>query len=195
MTGETSGLGRIEVDELTLDPIETAARLRCPPDSVALLPSCLDELKETILCRYTFCRRSIARPREGILDLGFGQITSRALTKNLTGCEEAFLFALTLGHGVDRLLRRLSLTSPARHFVTDALASSLTETACDLAEERLLSALPHRPRFSPGYGDLSLHIQPDVLTVLDAERRLGITLSHSLLMSPSKSVTAIVGIL
>ncbi|MBR3258643.1 MAG: vitamin B12 dependent methionine synthase, partial [Eggerthellaceae bacterium] len=46
----------------------------------------------------------------------------------------------------------------------------------------------------PGYGDLPLEVQPDLLGLLDASRRLGITLSDSLLMSPTKSVTAIVGL-
>lgn len=187
-------IGSLESDALTLDPIETAARLRCPPDSVALLPECLDELRCVIRCRYAFRRLRIDRPKEGVLDLGFGGITSSALAKNLRGCEEAFVFALTLGHEVDRLLQRLSLISPTKHFVTDALASSLAETACDIAEERICLSLSHRPRFSPGYGDLPLALQPALLATLDAERNLGITLSDALLMSPSKSITAIMGI-
>lgn len=187
-------IGSIEADTLTLDPIETAARLRCPPDSVSLLPDCLTELRCVIRCRYAFRRLKITRPKESMLDLGFGSITSRALEKNLCGCEEAFVFTLTLGHEVDRLLQRLSLTSPAKHFVTDALASSLAETACDLAEKRICLSLPHRPRFSPGYADLPLTLQPALLATLDAERSLGITLSDALLMSPSKSITAIMGI-
>ena len=49
-------------------------------------------------------------------------------------------------------------------------------------------------RFSPGYGDLPIEVQKDFLPLLDAERRLGITLSESCLMAPSKSVTAIIGV-
>jgi cobalamin-dependent methionine synthase I len=51
-----------------------------------------------------------------------------------------------------------------------------------------------RPRFSPGYGDLSLSVQSDLLNVLDARRNIGLTLSDSLMMIPQKSVTAIVGL-
>ena len=49
-------------------------------------------------------------------------------------------------------------------------------------------------RYSPGYGDLPLSVQPALLDALDAGRRLGVTLTESLLMVPMKSVTAVVGI-
>ena len=49
-------------------------------------------------------------------------------------------------------------------------------------------------RFSPGYGDVPLSLQRDVLAVLDAQRKLGITLSDTFFMTPCKSVTAFVGI-
>ena len=43
-------------------------------------------------------------------------------------------------------------------------------------------------------GDLPITVQPDLLKILDAEKRLGITLNASYMMSPSKSVTAVIGI-
>lgn len=51
-----------------------------------------------------------------------------------------------------------------------------------------------RPRFSPGYGDLPLSAQREIFAVLDCGKRIGLMLNDSLLMSPSKSVTAFVGI-
>ena len=51
-----------------------------------------------------------------------------------------------------------------------------------------------RTRVSPGYGDISLTMQKDIFAILDCERKIGITLNEDLLMSPSKSVTAIAGI-
>ena len=51
------------------------------------------------------------------------------------------------------------------------------------------------PRFSPGYGDLPLDIQRSVFRFLEPEIKIGLTLSESLIMCPSKSVTAFVGIL
>ncbi len=187
--------GVIEAEQLTCDPREAARRLGCPPEAVVLADACFAELREALRCRYAFCRLPIHRPREGVLDLGFGELSSRDLAKNLAPCHEAFLIAVTLGAEVDRLLLRLSRLSPARHFVTDALASALAESACDRAEAAITDGLPCRPRFSPGYGDLLLSVQPAVLERLNAGRLLGITLNRAHLMAPAKSITCLVGIL
>ena len=50
-----------------------------------------------------------------------------------------------------------------------------------------------KPRFSPGYGDLSLEVQKEIFSLLDCPRKIGVSLGDSLLMTPSKSVTAIIG--
>jgi cobalamin-dependent methionine synthase I len=79
-----------------------------------------------------------------------------------------------------------------------ALGSERVESLCDAFEgylkERLGEGIALRPRFSPGYGDLSLEFQREVFTLLDCPRSLGISLSESLLMTPEKSVTALIGI-
>ena len=49
-------------------------------------------------------------------------------------------------------------------------------------------------RFSPGYGDFDLKYQKDILEYLDANKKIGISLTDSLMMIPTKSITAIIGI-
>ena len=51
-----------------------------------------------------------------------------------------------------------------------------------------------RPRVSPGYGDIPLSMQKEIFSALDCSRKIGLSLNASLLMTPTKSVTAIVGI-
>ena len=51
-----------------------------------------------------------------------------------------------------------------------------------------------RRRFSPGYGDLPLEMQREVCAVLNMPKEIGVSLTDTLLMTPSKSVTAIVGV-
>ena len=60
-------------------------------------------------------------------------------------------------------------------------------------EEAVAKGMSLRPRFSPGYGDLPLTVQKEFMTLLDCAHLIGINLNESLLMSPSKSVTAIIG--
>ena len=52
----------------------------------------------------------------------------------------------------------------------------------------------HTFRFSPGYADFPLEVQPKLLEILDAPRRIGLTVSPSLLLIPTKSVTCILGV-
>lgn len=172
---------------------ELRARLGCPIETVALIPKCLNELKKCVSIRCVSRHAEIVRTENGI-DLGFGEIHSKNLIKNLGQCNRAVIFAVTLGGGVDRLLIKLGKIMPSEQFVTDAIASALAESACDEAEKVIFESTPHAPRFSPGYGDLTLEIQKPLLSFLDAERTLGITLSPSLLMTPTKSITAIAGI-
>lgn len=49
-------------------------------------------------------------------------------------------------------------------------------------------------RYSPGYGDLPLEVQNSFLRALDAQKKIGLTVSRNNLLFPRKSVTAIIGI-
>ncbi len=129
-------------------------------------------------------------------ELCFGafSLTSRDLAKCLSGCKKALIFAATIGIGLDRLIMKYSRLSPSRALILQAIGAERIETLCDEFEKELSKEFVTRPRFSPGYGDLSLDVQRDIFKILDAPRRIGISLNESLSMSPTKSVTAIIGI-
>ena len=121
---------------------------------------------------------------------------SRSLAEALGGARRALLLATTVGAGLDRLLLRYGRLSPARALLLQAIGAERIEALLGALTPELEATYGRLTRrFSPGYGDLPLALQRDLLPLLEAERRLGITLSDTLLMSPSKSVTAIVGIL
>ena len=126
-------------------------------------------------------------------------LTSANLTKNLAGCEEVLFYAATLGVGVDRLLNRNLKLHIAKAAVIQAAAAAYIEECIDrelseLSESLAKEGMYLRPRFSPGYGDLSLTVQGEFLQVLEAAKRIGLTLSEGGIMLPEKSVTAIIGI-
>ena len=151
-------------------------------------------LRQAMACRACFTQVAIER-REGQILLGELAADSRALWKNLASCEQAFLFAATLGSGVDRAIARAERRSSAAGVVMDALASAAIESVCDrLCAELASGTAGVEPRFSPGYGDLPLSFQRELMARLDASRRIGLTLTDSMMMAPTKSVTAIMGI-
>lgn len=137
-------------------------------------------------------------PGPGDLRIGPLAVRSCALARTLRGCRHAFLFCATLGAGVDALLRRYSQTSGADALMAQAVATAAVEAWCDECQAKLLAepavaGESLRPRFSPGYGDLPLETQRPLLQVLDSARRAGIVLTETLLMVPSKSVSAVIG--
>ena len=127
------------------------------------------------------------------------RLEGRDIAQHLHDASEVVLVAATLGVEVDRELRRLSLTDPLGQVVFDAAATACIERLVDEVEAGIRTDAAERGlycswRFSPGYGDLPLSVQPSLLAALNATRRLGITLTPSNLMVPTKSVTAVVGL-
>ena len=123
--------------------------------------------------------------------------TGKSITNHLKGCTRAILLAATLSAEADKLIRQAAVTDMAESLAIDCLCSAAIEQVCNTAEEEIFSRIdaPYRTwRFSPGYGDLPITLQRDILLALNAQRRIGLTVTESMLMIPSKSVTAIIGI-
>lgn len=123
-------------------------------------------------------------------------ISSRDLAAALRGCDRAVVFAATLGVELDRLIGKYGHISPARALMLDAIGTERIEALCDTFCEYIQNKLNQKvtERFSVGYGDAPLTAQKDIFSLLDCPRRIGLTLNKSLIMSPSKSVSAIVGV-
>lgn len=172
--------------------------LGCDEQTEALLEDCLREALP--LLTYGVCYAVFPLAKTGDeLDLGFARTSSAALGRCLADCDEVVVFAATVGLELDRLLTRYGRLSPAKALLLDAVGTERAESLCDvfcadLAAWAAAEGKEITRRFSPGYGDLPLNLQRDIFRVLEPSRRIGLTLNDSLLMSPSKSVTALVGL-
>lgn len=136
---------------------------------------------------------------EGSLYLGELKITSRNLAKNLKGCDKAILFGATLGTETDTLIRRATVTDMAEAVILQACAAALLEEYCDVCQEKLAVEQEKkgrylRPRFSPGYGDFSIEYQKEIMEMLDCAKKIGLTMTDGYMMTPTKSVTAVIGL-
>ena len=79
------------------------------------------------------------------------------------------------------------------------LGAERVESLCDAFDEEVKAVCKEhgketRFRYSPGYGDWPLEVQRRLFELLDAPRKVGVSLTDSLLMVPSKSVSAIIGV-
>jgi hypothetical protein len=164
-------------------------------ESIAL--ECIADAEKVLSYRVCYSVVNVSVNGEEV-DMEFTRVHSKDLAKNLSGCNKAVVFAATVGIGIDRLISKYVRVSPSRAFCFQAVGSERVETLCDefeneVKKELLRPEMFSRPRFSPGYGDLSLEIQKEIFALLDCPRKIGVSLGDSLLMTPSKSVTAIMG--
>ena len=169
-----------------------------PPADESTLPveDCLEKVLLSARPKAVWRAYPLTR-EEGMLHLGFAQTGSKSLSAHLKGCHATLLVACTAGFETDIAIARAAALSPLHALMTHAAGTALVEAVADrvcldLKEEFPFDTLT--TRFSPGYGDLPLTMQQDIFRALEMEKTLGITLNQSCLMTPSKSVTAIIGL-
>lgn len=160
----------------------------------ALVKEALADIRDMLSYRVCYCELSVDVTGD-VCDFGVFKAHSQKLSKNLLGCGRAVLFAATVGYEIDRKILKYSRISPSLSLAYQAIGSERVEALCDTFQSEIAEHVGSvRPRFSAGYGDLSLELQREIFRTLEPQRHLGIFLNESLLMSPSKSVTAFMGI-
>ena len=125
--------------------------------------------------------------------LPFMETESELLSSYLKNGSRAIFFACTIGSEIDRLILKYSKLSPSKALMLQAIGAERIESLADSLESELKKRyVLTKPRISPGYGDWSIASQKDILNALNASKLLGMSLSASMLMSPTKSITAVV---
>lgn len=159
------------------------AGLKGEPDAQlqALLHTVISDLDGKL--SYRVCYRKMTK-----LPFGFA---SKDLEKSLGGCKEIILFGATIGIEIDRYIAKFQHISATRALLAQAYGAERIEALCDAFCKEFSG---RTRRFSPGYGDLPLQTQKELFALLDCGKHIGVSLNDSLLMMPSKSVTAIFGI-
>lgn len=151
--------------------------------------------------KYTYRRYMVAEEVGGIRVEGCGLfLPGGAIRKHLAGCREIYLLCATVGMFVDKNIRLKMVMEPAAGVVLDSCASVAVERVADAAEKQIEEEVGAEGRhitwrFSPGYGDFPLSVQRDIVEELDTYRRLGVAVGEDMLLTPSKSVTALVGVM
>lgn len=122
-------------------------------------------------------------------------VKGKDIRAHLDLCGKVYLLAATLGYGTDRLIAQLQLTDMSAALCVDMLAGELVEKVCDFvcAQIAAIENGPVTNRFSCGYGDFPLDSQEEILNALNAGKLLGVKLTNGGMMTPFKTVTAVVG--
>ena len=118
------------------------------------------------------------------------------IRRHLQGCGEIYLFAATIGVEAERELARLQCRNAYEALLFDTAASCAVESYCDDVCADLQKSCGRRltDRFSCGYGDFPLTAQKEICAILRTDAKIGLCCDESFLLTPRKSVTAVVGI-
>lgn len=164
----------------------------------SMLDDCEKNLLSVIKPNYVYKLFDIEKEDNEVVICGTTLILKGSdICTHLNGCNKCVLFAATLSAGADMLIRRLETEDMTKAVMTDFLASAAVEQVCDHVDELVkneLGMFNQTWRFSPGYGDLPIEIQRDFLAVLDAQKRIGLNATENNILTPRKSVTAIIGL-
>lgn len=133
---------------------------------------------------------------ENALEIGKVIFKSKRLAETLKGCKRVVVFGATLGLETDRLIKTAGATDLAKAMAYQAAATALIEEVCDGLEKSIIEkhGVKLTRRYSPGYFDLDITEQRKLFSLVEITKRIGITLTESCQMMPSKSVTAFIGI-
>ncbi|MBE7027342.1 MAG: methionine synthase [Ruminococcaceae bacterium] len=125
-------------------------------------------------------------------------LEGKDIKKHLKGCTHAILLALTLGTEIEQKIRASQAIDALFPVMLDACATAAAESSCDKYSQSLNSLYSKKglfltSRFSPGYGDFPIEKQHILLRLVDAERKIGLYVTESSILTPRKSITAIIG--
>ncbi|MFP4022023.1 MAG: Vitamin B12 dependent methionine synthase activation subunit [Halanaerobium sp.] len=167
-----------------------------------LISETTDEIKNIINFRYLYQKFPIELNENGVEVKGTTlTLKGKSIKKHLRNSEEIYLMAATLGAQVDKKISYYEKVSITKSMIFDACATTAIEAGCDQVEEEIKKEVLAAGneditfRYSPGYGDLGIDIQKEILRILNAPKKIGLTASKYNMLMPTKSVTAVIGVI
>lgn len=162
-----------------------------PADILGEIDEAISIVKKCARPKYVF--RFFDIDDEVLKDIAVG----RDMAELLRNSFKVILFAVTLGNEIEMEIRKLSFTNLSMSVVVDATASAAIEAFAeeiDRSFQNEFSEFYLTDRFSPGYGDMPIAIQNYFLTAINAKKEIGITTTAEGIMTPRKSITALMGV-
>jgi len=171
------------------------------PQSIdEMMQVCWDILSKSAAPSHVYNIFNISFKPDGIYIENTKQIlTGVSIRTHLDNCTQIIIFAATLGVQADVLMRQTAVSDITKALILDSCATQLIERYCDEIERTLTNgyntaAFNKTARFSPGYGDFPISLQPDFINLLNADKKIGLTCTENYMLLPRKSVTAVIGL-
>jgi hypothetical protein len=164
-----------------------------------LIHESIHELKEICQLKYIYHIYDITKENDNIIfENSLINIKSKDLSNLFKSSTQVAVMAATLGFEVEKRIRYYSMNNITKAVIFDACAASYIEALCNYIEDEIKeladsSGCNITYRYSPGYGDVPISHQESILTSLNAQKLIGLTVSDSSILIPRKSVTAFIG--
>ena len=186
--------GSASPKDFEISKIELATRLNTNVNfEYEFINQYIDEFNKAVNYKYAYVKLPIS-VSNNVCDFGFATVESNSLSRVLCDCKEVFIMAVTTGIEIDRLITKLYLKHDSSAFFIDSIGSAAVESFADYLNKEICQNLNTTNRFSPGYADFPLEFQRNLLSRINANQTVGITVNNQLFMTPMKSITAIIGI-
>ena len=159
----------------------------------ALIASCFEELGDKISYGVAFIEKTFTI-ENSVVKFDDFSVSSVSLAKYLGGATSVMMFVASIGPEIDRLIIKYSKLEPSRALILQAIGTERVESLANAFMKELKErGYKLSPRFSPAFGDVPIELQREFFRILKPEK-MGVTLNQSLLMSPSKSITAFIAV-
>jgi 5-methyltetrahydrofolate--homocysteine methyltransferase len=186
----------------SLNRAETLRYLQCDnsisEDFSKLIDDCEMQILKAIQPRYLYQIFNITHLEDCVYVEGTNlKLYGNDIIEHLKGCEKAILMCATISANVDRVIRMAEISDMAKALVLDVLSSVAIENVCNQVDGIIKEEYPQYYqtwRFSAGYGDFPIDVQRDFLNALNAPKRIGLCVTDTNIMTPRKSVTAVMGL-
>lgn len=164
-----------------------------------LISELIEETKRVSRPRYIYNFFLLKKEEDILLENTDLILKSKDIKSHLQYSSECVVMCATLGNEIEMRINYYSKTELLKSIILDACASTYIEALCDKAELSIKEEALHRKlyiteRYSPGYGDFNISIQKDLLNIIEASKKIGVSVTDSFIMLPRKSVSAVIGI-
>jgi hypothetical protein len=165
-----------------------------------LINETIEESKDLLLPKFVYGSYKNKLQDNGVLLEGTNLVfQGKDIKEHLKYSNEVVVMAVTVGSKIETKIKFYEKSNLTKALILDACATTAVEEVCDEIEEHIKmeansNNLSITFRYSPGYGDLPLDIQGELISVLKADKTIGLTASAHHLLFPRKSVTAIIGL-
>lgn len=163
-----------------------------------LLNESIKELQQIAELKYVYRILNLKKENNNISFENLINIKSNDLENLFIHCDKSAVMAATIGFEVEKRIKYYSMTNLSKAVIFDACAAACIESLCDVAEAEIKELASKEGfnitfRYSPGYGDVPISHQGEIISALNAQKLIGLSVLDSSILVPRKSVTAFIG--